>query len=167
MIFCRVMLSHLPKFSSVDSVIFFIKQLMSIKEIFWKGGLSGKICHVFLRINNRYWQLWKLDDIVFRVKIWFHVIFLYRMCPNNPSKTFFQWKRRIHIKLTPNLPRNSLEKKVWDLTIKRSENLPPSCILPPPGKTEGFWGQPHRVLCRTDFLTITPQLSTMLVRKEL
>ena len=32
-------------------------------RIFWKGGLSGKICHVFLRINNRYWQLWKLSDV--------------------------------------------------------------------------------------------------------
>ena len=36
-------------------------------RILWKGGLSGKICHVFLRINNRYWQLWKLNDVGFSV----------------------------------------------------------------------------------------------------
>ena len=103
-------------------------------RIFWKGGLSGKICHVFFRINNRYWQLWKLNDIVFCVKIWFHVIFLDRMYPNNPSKKFFNGKKRNYIKLTPHLQRNSLGKKVEAYHKKEWKSSPPLHPVTPPRK---------------------------------
>ena len=121
--------------------------MVSIKD-FLKRRLKWENLPRFLRINNRYWQLWKLNDVVFRVKIWFHVIFLDRMYPNNPSKKFFNGKKRNYIKLTPHLQRNSLGKKVEAYHKKEWKSSPPPCILSPLlEKTEGFWGQPHRVLC--------------------